>query len=197
MYLLAWSPALWPRTPDGSGVALPPPEARLPVKEGIEVLEWVAWFLPQSRVGLRVTQAERAFTAAKQLDEFEENIPDIWEESVGQAEHFGATVPYVRRVWANVATYTMFDDHEVTDNWYVDRDVADRLLGMPRGASAMWVWRRVVRRSARPPSWIRPAKNASSAVLMPTSGGWAPLQERPRHRGDPPARLALQRVPRR
>jgi hypothetical protein len=138
MYLLAWSPALWPRTADGSGVALPPPEARLPVKEGIEVLEWVAWFFPQSRVGTRVTQADKALTAAKQVDAFEENIADIWEESVGKAEHFGATVPYVRRVLANVATYTMFDDHEVTDDWYVDRDVADRLLGKNQPDTAWW-----------------------------------------------------------
>ncbi len=33
---------------------------------------------------------------------------------------FGATLPRVRRVLANVPTLTIFDDHEITDDWYLN-----------------------------------------------------------------------------
>jgi hypothetical protein len=36
-------------------------------------------------------------------------------------------VPFVRRAMANIATYMMFDDHDVTDDWFLNKAVHDRL----------------------------------------------------------------------
>jgi hypothetical protein len=44
-----------------------------------------------------------------------------------EALEYAKRLPWVRRALANVATYMMFDDHEVTDDWYVNADVDGRL----------------------------------------------------------------------
>lgn len=42
-------------------------------------------------------------------------------------------LPKVRRALANVPTYMMFDDHEVTDDWYLNPMWRDRVLTNPLG----------------------------------------------------------------
>jgi hypothetical protein len=39
----------------------------------------------------------------------------------------------VRRALANVATYTIFDDHDVSDDWYLNQEWCERVLGKPLG----------------------------------------------------------------
>ncbi|SRR5713226_3496770 len=51
---------------------------------------------------------------------------------------FRSTLPQVRRALANIATYTICDDHDVTDDWYLDGAWCRRVLASPLG-------RRVVR----------------------------------------------------
>lgn len=51
---------------------------------------------------------------------------------------FRSTLPQVRRALAHIATYTICDDHDVTDDWYLDGAWCRRVLGSPLG-------RRVVR----------------------------------------------------
>jgi hypothetical protein len=48
--------------------------------------------------------------------ESEEQYTDMLEK-LGQ---FRSTLPHVRRVLANIALYTICDDHDVTDDWYLD-----------------------------------------------------------------------------
>jgi hypothetical protein len=43
-------------------------------------------------------------------------------------DQFRAGLPKVRRALANVPTYMMFDDHEVTDDWYLNPTWRDRVL---------------------------------------------------------------------
>lgn len=42
-------------------------------------------------------------------------------------------LPKVRRALANVPTYMMFDDHEITDDWYLNPMWRDRVLDTPLG----------------------------------------------------------------
>src|SRR5439155_1806242 len=49
-----------------------------------------------------------------------------------------STLPQVRRALANIATYTICDDHDVTDDWYLDGAWCQRVLASALG-------RRVVR----------------------------------------------------
>jgi hypothetical protein len=43
-----------------------------------------------------------------------------------------------RKVLANIPTFMMFDDHEVTDDWNADRRWADNVHGPPPGAPTYW-----------------------------------------------------------
>ncbi len=84
-----------------------------------------------------------------------ENIWDVYPEARPQPKHqdkaeatfadhierlrvFRSTLPQVRRALANIATYTICDDHDVTDDWFLDGAWCRRVLGSPLG-------RRVVR----------------------------------------------------
>jgi hypothetical protein len=51
---------------------------------------------------------------------------------------FRSTLPQVRRALANVPTYTICDDHDVTDDWFLDGAWCRRVLASPLG-------RRVIR----------------------------------------------------
>lgn len=50
---------------------------------------------------------------------------------------FRRTLPKVRRALANVATYMVFDDHEVTDDWYMTQSWRDRVLGSALGSAVV------------------------------------------------------------
>ncbi|GGI03568.1 hypothetical protein GCM10011354_04680 [Egicoccus halophilus] len=54
---------------------------------------------------------------------------NAWEETAPKVLGFATSTCAVRRVLANVATYTMFDDHEVTDDWYLNDRVRRALKG--------------------------------------------------------------------
>ncbi len=65
-----------------------------------------------------------------------------WEEEYHEQtrllQAFRATLPQVRRALANVATYMIFDDHDITDDWFLDGAWCQRVLANPMG-------RRIVR----------------------------------------------------
>ncbi len=50
---------------------------------------------------------------------------------------FAQGLSKVRRALANIATYTMFDDHEVTDDWHMSREWVHRAYGLPLGRRVM------------------------------------------------------------
>lgn len=47
------------------------------------------------------------------------------------------TLPFVRRAMANVPCYMMWDDHDITDDWYLTRDWRDRVLGKDGGVTVI------------------------------------------------------------
>ena len=60
---------------------------------------------------------------------------EIWEHSpdtTTPALIYAENLPFVRRALANVATYMIFDDHEVTDDWFLN---AQGRRDAPAGAS--------------------------------------------------------------
>ncbi|RUR79703.1 hypothetical protein ACF3DV_01830 [Chlorogloeopsis fritschii PCC 9212] len=48
-------------------------------------------------------------------------------------QHFRETLKKIRRALANVPTYMIFDDHEITDDWYLNMAWCDRVLSKPLG----------------------------------------------------------------
>jgi hypothetical protein len=99
----------------------------------------------------------------------------VEEKCTGQLERlqaFCSTLPQVRRALANIATYTICDDHDVTDDWYLDGAWCRRVLASPLG-------RRVIRNAlltyALFQAWGNtPAQfdEGSGAVLLQTISTW-------------------------
>jgi hypothetical protein len=56
-----------------------------------------------------------------------------WEQEVKDISSFVQDLNYVRRGLANVAVYTICDDHDISDDWYLNREWCDRVLGKPLG----------------------------------------------------------------
>lgn len=60
----------------------------------------------------------------------------LWPEDLDyrrKAFDFRGTLPAVRRALANVATYTIFDDHEVSDHWNINAYWVELILSKPMG----------------------------------------------------------------
>lgn len=56
-----------------------------------------------------------------------------YEQELEQLEAFSQTLPRVRRLLANVPVYMTADDHDVTDDWYINPDWRKTALGIKRG----------------------------------------------------------------
>ena len=50
---------------------------------------------------------------------------------------FAAAVPRVARALANISTYMIFDDHEVTDDWYLSQSWRSRVVTAPFGRAVV------------------------------------------------------------
>jgi hypothetical protein len=62
---------------------------------------------------------------------------ESYEREIEALTNFRRTLPRVRRALANVPTYMMFDDHEVTDDWYINPMWRDRVIASPLGLSVI------------------------------------------------------------
>jgi hypothetical protein len=113
MYLMVWSPVLWPALPTmGYFADLYPKEAAAlgnpHVSEYRALLHKPRDKEAGARLGDYITESDR-------LDEFR------------------ATLPKVRRALANTATYMIFDDHEVTDDWFISAAWVNDVCGTVHG----------------------------------------------------------------
>lgn len=62
-----------------------------------------------------------------------EDRPRIYASEIASLTEFRRTLPKVRRALANIPTYMAFDDHEITDDWYLNPIWRDRVLTNPLG----------------------------------------------------------------
>jgi hypothetical protein len=56
-----------------------------------------------------------------------------WDREIDDIKGFFASLSAVRRAMANVPVYTICDDHEISDDWYLNREWCDRVLSKPLG----------------------------------------------------------------
>ncbi|VEP12287.1 conserved hypothetical protein [Hyella patelloides LEGE 07179] len=56
-----------------------------------------------------------------------------WEQELDDIHSFISDLSKVRRAFANIPVYTICDDHDVSDDWYLNREWCDRVLGKPLG----------------------------------------------------------------
>jgi hypothetical protein len=86
MYLVTWSPVLWPASfPRGQAMAASPQAAK------------------------------------------------YWDRELKAMQRFPQTLWKVRRALANVPTYMIFDDHDISDDWNLNQAWCWRVLGKPLG----------------------------------------------------------------
>lgn len=57
----------------------------------------------------------------------------VWDREAFELESFARNLWRVRRAIANIPTYTICDDHDVSDDWYLNREWCHRVLGKPLG----------------------------------------------------------------
>ncbi|HEX5441604.1 MAG TPA: hypothetical protein VFW76_12020, partial [Ktedonobacterales bacterium] len=76
----------------------------------------------------------RAYPEAQPEDEGErKRAATRWQLDQRELAEFRAALPHVRRALANVPTYMVCDDHDVTDDWYLDGSWCANVLGRPLG----------------------------------------------------------------
>jgi hypothetical protein len=119
MYIMVWSDVLWPADmPTFGDVA----EATRVVLGG-DPIAFSKWF------GQRVKKGHHSGMdrEAKKLALFRQDLPDTTEMMKDP------TRLSVRRMMANIPSYMICDDHEVTDDWNMTRDICKSLYGHPLG----------------------------------------------------------------
>ncbi|MCP5245511.1 MAG: hypothetical protein H6937_06005 [Burkholderiales bacterium] len=57
----------------------------------------------------------------------------VFEKQLQPLRSYHGTLPNIRRLLANVATYMIFDDHDVTDDWNITQDWYDGVRQSPLG----------------------------------------------------------------
>ena len=159
MHLLVWSDALWgkdlptfkdlfwrgPLQPLESdeieaGLALPPPIWQLHTG----LYEKSTFGLKDRFDDTRELQAFTALNVSRVLKAVAEDVAlkkafdeQTAEKPPAELKTFRGLLPKVRRVLANVATYMMFDDHEVTDDWNLAQIWRDRVFTSDLGRTVL------------------------------------------------------------
>src|SRR5216683_4795567 len=70
----------------------------------------------------------KAYPGAQPEDAQQKKVQGKYEDERERLHEFRATLPQVRRALANIATYTICDDHDVTDDWFLDGAWCRRVL---------------------------------------------------------------------
>lgn len=123
MYLAAWSPRVWRplATADQVFVAAPADAATT------MATPWET----------RYTDAAGWRNAKKPGDPKQGTWGEAFEEERKAVEQFRDAVPKVARVLASIPTYMIFDDHEITDDWYISEQWRSEVLGKAFGRAVI------------------------------------------------------------
>jgi hypothetical protein len=123
MYLFVWSDVLWPMEDEDND--------NFPEFEQI--------YNTSKTAGRDVTVP---FKAIKISLPYRKKIYRNFIEEKNALKKFKKGNRKVRRAMANCATYMMFDDHEITDDWFINLDWTARVLGGYEGINNPEIWGR-------------------------------------------------------
>ncbi|MEZ5217804.1 MAG: alkaline phosphatase D family protein [Ilumatobacteraceae bacterium] len=112
MYLAVWSPRVWRPLAVASDVVKSP--GNVPAVVGDHLTKWDEC----------AAERHTTLTALR---------TDAFDKERARVERFRSAVPKVARALANVATYLVFDDHEVTDDWNLNARWQQRVYTKPFG----------------------------------------------------------------
>ncbi|MGP4090317.1 hypothetical protein, partial [Streptomyces sp. KR55] len=115
MYLAVWSPRVWRALADSTAVLKAP---NAPPSVAAHLTQWDA-------------------CAAQKGKTFAELRTEPFDQEKERVEVFRQGVPKVARALANVATYMICDDHEVTDDWNLNARWRNRVYTKPLGRTVV------------------------------------------------------------
>ncbi len=75
----------------------------------------------------------RAYPQAQHNIDDKEKLEAQYTAQIQQLNAFRSSLPQVRRALAHIPTYTICDDHEITDDWFLDGAWCQRVLANPLG----------------------------------------------------------------
>jgi hypothetical protein len=114
MHLLSWSPRLW------RPLALPADVFVAATRQRIDANHLQDW---ESDLGSR--------------QKWEDKQTQPFLDETERAKVFRAAVPRVARVLANAATYMIWDDHDVTDDWHLTQSWRSQVVTAPFGRGVL------------------------------------------------------------
>jgi hypothetical protein len=147
MLLACWSPRVWRPLAERDALFV-----------GVDQAQREARHLTDFEKRFGTAAAWRADDASAES----EGLPSS-ATSLAAVRAFALTVPKVARALANCATYMIFDDHEVTDDWYISAQWRTRVLTAPLG-------RAVVRNGLLAYSLFQATGNDPAAWGAPAAG---------------------------
>ena len=118
MYLFVWSNVLW-----GDKLTAVPNADQLPPEDFASQIKPPAFAELFTKTG-----------SGETIDfDFDPYTQEDRDTDVARLTEFHRTLPKVRRALANIPTYMIFDDHEITDDWFLNMTWRDRVLAAPLG----------------------------------------------------------------
>jgi len=93
---------------------------------------WPADLKPSSTL-LASSPLDSVLTPLPGKESEKEDRIKAYDAALNALADFRLTLPSVRRVLANIPTYMILDDHEITDDWYLLQTWRDRVLAAPLG----------------------------------------------------------------
>jgi hypothetical protein len=122
MYLAVWSHTVWRKLGTADDICVGPPGGALPVEK------WPLLARPELEGDY--AKAPDPLEAWREAVKAGETKPD---GNITRTERFRATLPRVARALANVPTYMIFDDHDVTDDWNLNKKWCNRVYSAEPG----------------------------------------------------------------
>ncbi|MFA5327640.1 MAG: hypothetical protein WC384_07605 [Prolixibacteraceae bacterium] len=136
LYLFSFSNHLWPEE-----LANLKDEVNESVVNGMvaEILSGIDDSAPDMRDLLMNDSEKEIFnhTSNEKRDERERNLKLSLKREIKNVVEFKDNLPRISRILANVPVYMIFDDHEITDDWYLTKDWRDQVLSHPLGINIM------------------------------------------------------------
>lgn len=118
MYVMAWSPALWLKDSNGDVV--------MTAFDEFKEIEVPDTFSDKAALIPGQPFDESALDSFTQS--FVAAATEQWDSTTPLLD-YAKTLPRIRRSLANIATLMIFDDHEVTDDWYLNGELWLRFRG--------------------------------------------------------------------
>ena len=118
MYLFAWSDVLWP--------------SELPTFE--EVYPDADFEDDYHKYILHANDSDDDVKGSSEFKQFDRATLQLrFNGERERVKNYRKTLPQVRRALANVPSYMIFDDHEITDDWYLTKRWCENVLGSELG----------------------------------------------------------------